>query len=100
MITFSIILIALGIFIVLSSISSSAKEKSDIQNHNVLCKNCTHYFSNPDGYEPYCDCPKNTRRYRNPRTGHTTLILDIEKTDFRYNKNNDCKYYKRKWYKF
>jgi len=73
----------------------------------VECKNCkyysaiTHTESSSEYVKitKYCDPEKTMKSY-----GFLGLDVSFDRNDliqcFQYNSDNDCKYYKRKWWKF
>jgi len=64
----------------------------------VYCQNCKyHLFPNIDGSSIYEYCLK-TRNIKDTPVRQEKTIMTCEEA--RYNQNNDCKHYKRKWYKF
>jgi hypothetical protein len=69
--------------------------------YRIYCKNCKYFFKGEPGHLP-AQCSGIFKNIKDDVTGLQYKDLNYEEI-YNYNinnRNNNCKYYIRKWYKF
>ena len=72
---------------------------SDVKVYCKNCKNFIEYACSETGYTRYCNILTTINYEYSPVYGRLRRIQSIQ-DNFNLNKNFNCKYYKRKWWKF